>query len=92
MILSLFWSGFTRRGALAAMIAGFLSVPLFKFGGPALPVVGEYFSALAELTPAFVVSALAVFAFSITDHDGRKRLTGIEDELREAASRAPQTP
>ncbi len=92
MILSLYWSGFTRRGALAAMIAGFLSVPLFKFGAPELPVVGVYFAELAELTPAFLVSALAGVGFSVTDHAGRERLKGIEQELGQAADRAPLSP
>ena len=41
MILSLFWSRLTARGALAAMMSGFVSVPFFKFVAPQLPWVGD---------------------------------------------------
>jgi len=59
MILSLFWKGYTRRGAIASMIAGFVAVPIFKFAVPLLPTVGPYFGKMAELLPSFLV-ALAV--------------------------------
>lgn len=71
MILSLAWRGFTGRGALAAMIVGFLAVPLFKFGAPELPVVGVYFDALGELPPAFAISFAAGLLFSLGDDDGK---------------------
>ena len=66
IILSLFWSRFTANGALAAMLAGFLGVPLFKFGATALPTVGPAFAALSELPPAFVLSALVGVAVSLS--------------------------
>ncbi|MEZ4270336.1 MAG: sodium/proline symporter [Myxococcota bacterium] len=56
MILSLGWRGMTRDGALAAMISGFLCVPLFKFGATAIPGIGVYFAELSELPPAFLIS------------------------------------
>jgi sodium/proline symporter len=40
IILSLFWSRMTDRGALAAMTTGFVAVALFKFGAPHLPGIG----------------------------------------------------
>jgi Na+/proline symporter len=67
IILSLFWRGFTANGALAAMLAGFVGVPLFKFGATALPTVGPAFVALSELPPAFALSALAGIAVSAFD-------------------------
>jgi Na+/proline symporter len=72
MILSLSWRGFTGRGAIAAMITGFFCVPLFKFGSPYIPVIGEYLVALNELPPSFVLSLLAGVLFSITDTKGRE--------------------
>lgn len=72
VILSLSWRGFTGRGALAAMIVGFFSVPLFKFGAPELPEVGVYFGALGELPPAFAMSFLAGLLFSLGDEKGRE--------------------
>jgi sodium/proline symporter len=59
MILALFWRGFSRDGALVAMIIGFLCVPLFKFGGPLVPLAGPYLGELGELVPAFFLSMAA---------------------------------
>lgn len=84
MILSLFWSGITRNGALAAMVSGFLAVPLFKFGAPLFGPVGPYLVELAELPPAFAVSFAVGIAVSLADSGGRDRLAGIEDELAES--------
>ncbi len=88
VILSLFWRGFTARGALAAMIAGFAGVPLFKFAAPALPgELGAFFAALEELAPAFVLSALVGVIVSRFDPRGRDTLAAaVDDELREAAT------
>ncbi len=72
MILSLGWRGFTGRGAIAAMITGFFCVPLFKFGSPHIPIIGEYIVAIGELPPSFVLSAIAGVLFSITDAKGRE--------------------
>ncbi len=70
MILSLFYKGFTEKGAIASMISGFLCVPIFKFVAPNLPVAGPYFAELAELTPSFIVAILlGVFVSSITKKD-----------------------
>jgi sodium/proline symporter len=85
MILSLFWKGMTARGALAAMLSGFLAVPLFKFAAPQLPVVGDAFAQLAELPPAFVLSGLAGVVVSLADKTGRARLEGIDRDLDAAA-------
>ena len=65
LILSLFWSRITARGAVAAMVAGFLGVPLFAFGAPHLPEVGHLFKALSELPPAFVLSFAAGIIVSL---------------------------
>ncbi|MDX1382989.1 MAG: sodium/proline symporter [Thermoanaerobaculia bacterium] len=81
MILSLFWSGLTVRGALAGMVTGFLGVPVFKFLAPLLPGVGPIFVGLAELGPAFLVSGLAAVAASLGDQRGRQALAGVGDEI-----------
>ena len=83
MILSLFWARFTRRGALAAMISGFLAVPFFKFVMPALPgATGEAFANLEEMFPAFVVGFVAGILVSFFDRKGQLALQGIEAELK----------
>lgn len=81
MILSLFWTGLTARGALAAMLAGFASVPLFKFVAPGLPVVGDSFAALSELPPAFAVSGIVAVLVSRFDRPGRAALAGARLDL-----------
>ncbi len=84
MILSLFWSRLTARGALAAMLAGFVSVPAFKFLAPQLPIVGDSFAALSELPPAFVVSGLVAVIVSLCDPAGQRALAGVREELADA--------
>jgi sodium/proline symporter len=86
MILSLYWKGMTARGALAAMVSGFLCVPFFKFAAPHFPVVGPFFDKLGELPPAFFASALLGVVVSWTDPSGREKVAPAADELDEAAN------
>jgi len=65
MILSLFFSRMNARGAIAAMVTGFVCVPLFKFAAPRLPEVGEFFGTLGELPPAFAASLVAGVVVSL---------------------------
>jgi Na+/proline symporter len=85
MILSLFWAGITARGALVAMVTGFVCVPLFKFVAPELPEVGDAFAKLSELPPAFAASLVAGVVVSLLDRKGREALRDVDDELREAS-------
>ncbi|MEZ4317380.1 MAG: sodium/proline symporter [Myxococcota bacterium] len=80
MILSLYWPRYTRNGALASMITGFLCVPLFKFVVPGLPGVGPVFGALEELTPAFLLAMAVGAAVSLMGEP-----PPVDEELREAA-------
>jgi sodium/proline symporter len=86
VILSLYWRGITARGALAAMVAGFVGVPLFKFGATALPGAGPYFAELAELPPSFALSFGVGVVVSLLDPAGRARLkaAGVDEELEQA--------
>jgi len=59
IILSLFWKGFNERGAIAAMVTGFLCVPLFKFGIQEMEGIGPYFAQLDVLGPSFLISMVA---------------------------------
>jgi sodium/proline symporter len=58
IILTLFWKGYSERGAMASMIAGFLSVVIFKFGIQPLPGIGAYFVELDVLAPSFAIAML----------------------------------
>lgn len=65
IILSLVWPAFNGHGAIAAMISGFLMVPIAKFALPMLPVVGTAFAVLGELLPAFLVAIVAGILISL---------------------------
>jgi len=59
IILTLFWKGYSEKGAIASMLTGFLAVIVFNFILKNLPGYGEYFIALDVLAPSFVVAMLA---------------------------------
>ena len=65
LIMALFWRGFKQRGALAAMISGFLAVPFFKFYVQGLESIGPYFEKLDVMGPAFALSFLMGYVFSV---------------------------
>jgi sodium/proline symporter len=89
MILSLYWSGLTARGALAAMLSGFACVPFFKFAAPQLPWVGDGFAALSELPPAFVVSGVVAIVVSRLDPQGARMASDIQRELLDDGTALP---
>lgn len=64
IILSLFWKGYSEKGAIASMITGFVSVIIFKFVFQNMESVGPYFVALDVLAPSFLVSMLVGALFS----------------------------
>lgn len=64
IILSLFWKGYSERGAIASMISGFLAVILFKFVFQNMDSAGEYFKALDVLAPSFAVAMFFGWVFS----------------------------
>ncbi|MDA8595658.1 sodium/proline symporter [Flavobacteriaceae bacterium] len=59
IILTLFWKGYSEKGAIASMITGFFAVIIFNFVLKNLPNYGEYFIALDVLAPSFVVAMIA---------------------------------
>jgi sodium/proline symporter len=64
IILSLFWKGYTEKGAIASMITGFLCIPIFEFVVPLIPEVGIYFTQVAELLPSFLLAMVAGYIVS----------------------------
>ncbi len=65
IILSLFWEKFTEKGAIASMITGFLTIPLFKFGMTSLDNIGVYFEKLGELGPSFFLAFVVGVVISL---------------------------
>ena len=83
IILSLFWRGFTAKGALVGMISGFLCVPFFKFVAPSLPGIGAIVDASGELPPAFLVSGLCAILVSTFDQSGKSAIQDIDEDFAE---------
>ncbi len=81
VIMSLFWRGYTASGAIASMVVGFLAIPLFRFVMPLIPDIGEYFTALESLPPAFLLSFIAVYLVSLMKPD-KKLSQQYSDELK----------
>jgi Na+/proline symporter len=64
IILSLFWPAYSEKGAIASMITGFLSVPLFKFVVQNIDGIGPYFEKLDVMAPAFLLAMISGYIFT----------------------------
>jgi sodium/proline symporter len=91
MILSLFWSKLTALGAKCAMVAGFLGVPIFKFGLPPIfRAIGQddwvtYLGGLDVLLPSFVLGFIVAIVVSLLDKNGQAQVADVGDDLDFAA-------
>ncbi|MFK7865313.1 MAG: sodium/proline symporter [Pseudohongiellaceae bacterium] len=65
MVLSLFWSGFTERAAIASMITGFSMTMISKFILQELDGVGVYFVGLETMPPSFFSALLVGYVVSL---------------------------
>ncbi|MDC1221204.1 sodium/proline symporter [Salibacteraceae bacterium] len=79
VILSLFWKGYSEKGAMASMITGFVCVILFNFVFKEMDNVGEYFVALDVLAPSFAVAMIVGFAVSKMYPPRAEAIKMIED-------------
>ncbi|MEC7750186.1 MAG: sodium/proline symporter [Myxococcota bacterium] len=90
IILSLAWRGMTAKGALYAMVGGFLAVPVFQWGAPALGgELGLFFKELSCLPPAFLVSFILGVVVSLTDRAGREAVADFAQDLQDEAADSP---
>jgi sodium/proline symporter len=64
IILSLFWKGYSEKGAIASMISGFMAVIIFNFVFKEMATIGKYFTAIDVLAPSFTVAMLVGFIVS----------------------------
>lgn len=86
LVLSLYWPRMTRRGALAGIIAGGLTVVVWK------QLSGGLFD-LYELVPGMLVSTLAIYLASRGDRAGQPALAERFTALaHEADAGAPDIP
>jgi sodium/proline symporter len=81
LILSLYWPRMTRRGALAGVLTGGVTVVVWK------QLEGGLFD-LYEIVPGFLLSLLAIWIFSLTD-GGAARREGLEREFARAENLLP---
>jgi len=80
IILALFWPAYSEKGAIASMIVGFLSVPIFKFVVQNIDTVGIYFEKMDVLTPSFILAMLAGWIFTKVYPRQSKFNTSAEDQ------------
>ncbi len=64
IILTLFWKGYSEKGAISSMISGFIAVILFNFVFKEMESVGQYFIAMDVLFPSFAVAMIVGFIVS----------------------------
>ncbi len=74
VLLSLVWPRMTRRGALAGMITGALTVIIWRNGG---------WWGLYEMVPGFALACISVVAFSLFDRPPSTVITDTFARMRE---------
>lgn len=82
MLFSLFWKRTTRSGAIAGMVAGAVTVFVWKlvfkpFLSGAIPAFGIY-----ELLPAFIISSIAIVVASLISKKPDKEITDEFDKAK----------
>ena len=65
MVLSLFWSGFTEKGAIASMVTGFSVTMISKFVLQEVDGVGVYFVGLETMPPSFFAALFVGYVVSL---------------------------
>ncbi|MDW7683415.1 MAG: sodium/solute symporter [Bacillota bacterium] len=73
VLLSLFWRRMTKNGALVGMIVGGVTVILWPYTG----------SALYEIVPGFVLSAIAIVMVSLLDKEPAREVLEEFDKARD---------
>jgi len=64
IILSIFWKGYSEKGAIASMVTGFVSVIFFKFVVSNIEGIGAYFVELDVLAPSFALAMIVGYIVS----------------------------
>lgn len=82
IILSLFWSGYTERAAIASMVTGFLMTIISKFILQEFETVGPYFVALETMPPSFLSALIVGYVVAVIWPDQQLK-NKFEAELEE---------
>jgi sodium/proline symporter len=74
VLLSLFWRRMTRNGAVAGLLAGGITVIIWK------NLSGGIFD-LYEIVPGFVLGLIAIVVFSVVDREPSQEITAVFDAV-----------
>jgi sodium/proline symporter len=78
IVLALLWPRYNVWGALASMVTGALSVPIFKFAIPLVPGWGPIVSQAEELAPSFLLALIAGGLATLFTRTGDDRLETVD--------------
>lgn len=85
VILSLYWKGMNRNGALAGVLSGAFTVLIWVYAG--IKVNGQELSALMyEIVPGFIVCTLAVIIVSRLTGGAETEITDVFDKVEKLHS------
>ncbi len=65
MLMSLFWTKFTERAAIAAMVTGFSMTMICKFVIQDMETIGPYFVALETMPPSFLSAGIVGYIVAV---------------------------
>ena len=65
IIMAVFWKGLTEKGAIASMLMGFVSIPIFKFIVPKIEYIGPYFEKLDVMFPSVIIAIILGWIVSV---------------------------
>jgi sodium/proline symporter len=85
IILTLFWKGYSEKGAISSMIAGFVGVILCNFVFKEMDRIGAYFGALDVLAPSFafaMIVGVIVSKMYPPRAEALKMIKEIDDEAK----------
>jgi Na+/proline symporter len=69
MLMSLFWTRYTERAAIASMITGFAMTMISKFVLQEMDTIGPYFTALETMPPSFLAAMILGYVVTLLRPD-----------------------
>jgi len=81
IILSLYWKRFTYKGAVAGIVAGFLTDAIwYCFFSGSVDSLTVFDTGLYEIIPGFIISLIAAIAVSLIDKEPSRDVKDLFDE------------
>lgn len=89
ILMSLYWKGMTRDGALAGMIVGAVTVLVWLYAP--ITIDGQTLSQIIyEIVPGFIFASLAAYLVSALGRKPQRRVTDAHEALEAAMAADPQ--